>query len=252
MIVIYFFFDNSFPILPIIVIVFGIYLVNNDLPIGKIMTIVLCVYLLYHALRVITFVISGRCGQHRPALMLERFTSNNYSSLRGRLKSLDSKIAKSSNKVDSIRSDIEGLRPNICAILRQIDESVEGDYNSNIPEEEYKLPAEKQQQRVAERAKKAKLAISERKAIYVKNNNNIPILECFDDTLAEEIDSEKDAINADISLTEDSLNSLVSEFSEVKGLLGGHKNNSYASTLNYNDRYIKKMWMIVDGVGSVQ
>jgi len=243
MIVIYFFFDNSFPILPIIVIVCAIYLVDNNLPIGKIMIIVLCIYLLYHALRVITFVISGRCGQHRPALMLERFANNNYSSLRTRLKSLDTKIAKSSSKVDSLRTAIEGLRPDICAILKQIDESVEGDYNSNIPEEENKLPAEKQQQRAAERAKKAKQTVAEKKAIYVKNHDNIPILECFGDISDEDMDNtaEKDAINADISLTEESLNSLVSEFSEVKGLLGGNKNNSYKSTLNYNDRYIKKM-----------
>jgi len=200
------------------------------------MVIVLCIYLLYHALRVITFVMTGRCGQHRPALMLERFAVNNYDSLRKRLISLEAKIDKSSTKVDSLQAAIEGLKPDICAILKQIDEAAEGDYNSNISEEENKLSLEVQQTRAAERAKKAKIAVAERKTMYSKNHGNIPILECFTD----ESDAEYDAINVDISATEESLNTLISGYAEIKSLLGDKK-NSYKTTLNYNDRYIKRM-----------
>jgi hypothetical protein len=235
MIGIYFFFDSSFPILPIVVVIFSIYLVNNDLPIGKIMIIVLCIYLLYHALRTINFVMTGRCGQHRPALMIERFADNNYNSLRRRLNSLNTKISNSSDKVSNLRSTIESLKPDICSILKQIDESNEGDYNSNIPEEENLLPAEQQKMRAKTRAEKAKTIVAKSKATYVKSHGNIPLLECFTD--ADEID----IINLDLSTTEENLNSLDSDFSEVKGLLGGDKSNSYNSTLNYNDRYIKKM-----------
>lgn len=252
MIGIYFFFDNSFPILPIVVVIFAIYLVNNDLPVGKIMIIVLCVYLLYHALRTITFVMTGKCGQHRHALMLERFADNNYASLRRRLNSLNNKISDSSNKVDKLRSAIEGLKPEICGILKQIDESNEGDFNSNIPEEESTLPVDKQKQRAAARAEKAKVAVAKYKATYVKNHKNIPLLECFVDT------DETDAINVDISTTEENLNSLESSFLEVKDLLGSNnlleekdflgrdKYNSYSTTLNYNDRYIKKMQKAIE------
>jgi uncharacterized membrane protein len=235
MIIIYFFFDSSFPILPIISTIFGIYLLNNNLPVGKILVIVLCVYLLYHALRAIMFVISGRCGQHRPALMLERFAANNYNSLRRRLTSLDAKIVDSATKVDTMRSLIESLKPDICAVLKQIDESNEGEYNSNIPEEEFTLSAEEQKERAKKRAEKARLAVTKSKTTYSKNHGNIPLLECFNDT------DEIDAINVDIASTEENLRSLNSDFSELKSLLGGDKSNSYNSTLNYNDRYIKKM-----------
>jgi predicted nucleic acid-binding Zn-ribbon protein len=246
MIAIYFFFDNSFPILPIVVVIFAIYLVNNDLPVGQIMIIVLCVYLLYHALRAITFVITSKCGQHRPALMLERFADNNFASLRRRLNSLNNKISDSSNKVDKLRSVVEGLKPEICGILKQIDESNEGDYNSNIPEEESTLPADKQKQRAATRAEKAKVFVAKSKATYVKNHDNIPMLECFVDS------DEIDAINVDISSTEENLNSLESSFLEVKDLLGSRdffgreKTNSYTTTLNYNDRYIKNMQKAIE------
>jgi chromosome segregation ATPase len=183
---------------------------------------------------------TGKCGQHRPALMLERFTDNNYASLRRRLNSLNNNISDSSNKVDKLRSAIEGLKPEICGILNQIDESNEGDYKSNIPEEESKLPVDKQKQRAAARAEKAKVAVAKSKATYVKNHDNIPLLECFVDS------DETDAINVDISSTEENLNSLESDFLEVKGILGGGKSNSYNTTLNYNDRYIKKMQTAIE------
>jgi hypothetical protein len=167
--------------------------------------------------------------------MLERFADNNYGSLRRRLNSLDSKISDSSNKVGKMRSAVEGLKPDICGILKQIDDSNEGEYNSNIPEEESALPVDQQKQRASARAEKARAAVAKSKTTYSKNHGNFPILECFVDA------DDTDAINVDISSVEENLNSLESDFSEIRGLLGGDKSNSYNTTLNYNDRYIKKM-----------
>jgi len=189
-------------------------------------------------IKAIFFVITGKCGGHKAGLMLERFdvekdTLANYSSLKKKVSKLNDNIASSQNSVAKIQSLAETFQPELCYVLKQIDDSNEGNYSSNVPEDELLLPADQQKKRAAERAIKAKKYVERSKKSF-SEIHGAPIVECF----GEVADSLAD-LKEDIKGTESNMSSLVESFNEIKAIFS--KTDSYDVTLKYNDKYIKKL-----------
>lgn len=237
--------DSSFPIFQILTLILVLYFYNNKFPIFQLLLIVLCVYLIFYMLKAIFFVITASCGMHKGALMLERFDVNsdalaNYNKLSKRLNTLDKSILTTSEKVEKLHTVIENFQPDLCLIMKQIDDSNEGSYSSNIPEDESKLPAEKQEKRAAERAVKAKKYVEKTKTDFSASNGKVPLVECFN---SDELETESalDQIKNEIDSTESNLDELNVSFKELKTLMSDKSTASYDLTLKYNERYIKKL-----------
>lgn len=219
-------------------------------PIFQIVYIVLASYLLYWLISWIIWLLSYGCGKHRPALMLERFSSDGDSSKKY-FKDMSLKVGELTKQLERVRSVIgeikernSGLHEEICYITDQIDESIKGNYVGNVSEEEYKRPADQQAKRKEARAQKADVYIKEGKKRFSASYENTPLIECFDaitDAEQPELEEAKQQLMDEINELESSVTQAADEFKIVRGNLSEKQIAVYYASLAYNDKNIKDL-----------
>ena len=195
----------------------------------------------------IMYVMSNGCGKHKPALMLERFSSATDSSIKyfkqlgQRAKVLDSKFDKSIVEIEDIVSKYEGFQAEICYVLRQIDEGLESNYSSNFSVEETKLSEEEQKRLSDERKLKGKKYVDNLKKWYSETHNNTPLVECFSND--DDVTLERRTLTENLELVQDKFKTLKENFSDLKRVLSEKQIAMYYASLGYNDKYLKKLIM---------
>jgi uncharacterized protein YoxC len=219
-----------------------------ETPLGKIIYLAVLIAIIVVFYQQIMGLLKVKCGLREPALMIEQFDSLQYKSsvkyfngLLKRLDALDKDIETSRANVDSMNKMFEDFQSDICYILNQVDEGIQGNYVANVPEDNYKLPAEEQEKRKKERQAKSVTYIKNLKAAFSKSNDNTPILECFVDTetadlqnLRSDLDNRINEVKANLDGLKGSLNNLDSGLSEKQIAI-------YYLTLKYNDKYLRQM-----------
>jgi hypothetical protein len=223
---------------------------KTPFPIFQIVYIVLAAYLLYWLISWIVWLLSYGCGRHRPALMLERFSSDGASSKKY-FKDMSLKVVELNKQLEGVRSVIaemkernSGLHEEICYITDQIDESLKGNYVGNVPEEEYSLPADQQAKRKALREQKAETYIKEGKKRFSESYEKTPLIECFDAITEDEkagIAEVKEQLMNDLNELESNITQTSDEFKIVRGNLSEKQIAVYYASLAYNDKNIKEL-----------
>lgn len=246
MLVIYVFIDSSFPLFYFLFAVLVLYFYNKNFPIFHLLLILICIYFLFYMIKMIFYVLSGGCGRHKPGLMIERFANETDSSLAyfqrlsKRVNTLDSDIDKSIAQVDSILDKFNGFQADICYVTKQIDDGLEGNYVSNVPEDEQLLPAKDQKIRSDERKKKAKNYVKNLKNTYSEQNKKVPLVECFNATTID-VDSEKQSLLDNLDSVTGKFKNLTDNLTGLKNTLSASQVSMYYVSLGYNDKYLKQL-----------
>ena len=217
---------------------------------GKMVFLIICILILVYLFNQIKDLMKYGCGRHAPALMIEQFgaeydsSTKYYKNLNKRLDALDDRIVKSTKRIDKIDSTFTSFQADICYILNQVDDGIEGNYSSSVPEEEFKMTAEEQNKRAKERRAKGKIYVKNLKAAFIESRDKTPMLECF----ANMSDSEKADLKDKRSTLVDRVNEVTGNLKGLKGTLAKLKNSlsdkqiaMYYVTLQYNDKYLKQM-----------
>jgi chromosome segregation ATPase len=217
---------------------------------GKMVFLIICILILVYLFNQIKDLMKYGCGRHAPALMIEQFgaeydsSTKYYKNLNKRLDALDDRIVKSTKRIDKIDSTFTSFQADICYILNQVDDGIEGNYSSSVPEEEFKMTAEEQNKRAKERRAKGKIYVKNLKAAFIESRDKTPMLECF----ADMSDSEKADLKDKRSTLVDRVNEVRGNLKGLKGTLAKLKNSlsdkqiaMYYVTLQYNDKYLKQM-----------
>ena len=217
---------------------------------GKLIFLIFIILLLTYFYSQISGLLSMRCGGHAPALMIEQFGSDYdsstqyYKNLNKRLDELDKNIQKSTKNIDKIDSAFTSFQSDICYILNQVDDGIKGNYSSNVPEEEYKLPNEEQEKRKKERQRKGVIYVSNLKKAFVEARGGGPMLECFANMTEDETANLKDTrmnLMDRISEVTNSLKDLTSTLHKLKNSLSETQIAMYYMTIQYNEKYLKQM-----------
>jgi DNA repair exonuclease SbcCD ATPase subunit len=246
MIIIYLFIDSSFPVIYFLFAVLGIHLYNKDFPIYQLLIVLICIYFLYYLIKLVLHVLMYGCGKHKPALMIERFANENDSSLayfkklNKRLSVLDSKLDQSTSQLESIIDKYNGFQADICIIMKEIDDGIEGNYASNVPDDEALLPPEDQRSRSNKRKERAKVHVKNLKSSYSKSNKDVPIVECFD-TTPDDVAQEKQSLLDNLELVQGKFTNLKENLSRLKKTLSAKQISMYYVSLGYNEKYLKQL-----------
>jgi hypothetical protein len=217
---------------------------------AKLLFLIFFILVLVYFFTKIKDILSYGCGKHAAALMIEQFASEYassvkyYKNLNKRLDDLDVKILKSVARIDKIDTTFTSFQSDICYILNQVDDGIEGNYCSNVPEEEFKMTREEQEKRKKERRDKSKVYVKNLKTAFIESRGNTPMLECF----ANMNDSEKASLTDYRSTLMDRISEVTNNLKGLKGTLAKLKNSLsekqiaiYYATLQYNDKYLKQM-----------
>ena len=217
---------------------------------AKMIFLILCILIISYIFSKVKELLTYGCGRHAPALMIEQFGSDYdssakyYKNLTKRLDDLDKLILKSTTRIDKIDSTFTSFQSDICYILNQVDDGIEGNYSSNVPEEEFKMTAAEQEKLKKERRVKAKTYVKNLKAAFIESRDKTPMLECFSNFS----DSEKAALQDGRSNLMDRINEVTSNLKGLTATLGKLKKSlsekqiaMYYVSLQYNDKYLKQM-----------
>jgi hypothetical protein len=182
--------------------------------------------------------------------MLERFSSEGESSKKY-FKNMSLKVGELNKQLEGVRSVVaemkernSGLHEEICYITDQVDESIKGNYVGNVPEEEYKLPADQQAKRKALREQKADAYIKEGKKRFSESYEKTPLIECFDAITEDEkpeIEEVKQRLMEEVDELESNITQATDEFKIVRGNLSEKQIAVYYASLAYNDKNIKEL-----------
>lgn len=217
---------------------------------AKLLFLIFFILVLVYFFTKIKDILTYGCGKHAAALMIEQFASEYassvkyYKNLNKRLDDLDGKILKSVARIDKIDTTFTSFQSDICYILNQVDDGIEGNYCSNVPEEEFNMTREEQEKRKKERRDKSKIYVKNLKAAFIESRGKTPMLECF----ANMNDSEKASLADYRSTLMDRISEVTNNLKGLKGTLDKLKNSLsekqiaiYYATLQYNDKYLKQM-----------
>lgn len=91
-----------------------------------------------------------------------------YKNLNERLDKIENIIENNVKTVENIESKFDGFKSEICYILTHVNDSLKGNYVSNVPEDEYKLDKEAQAIRKAKRRAKSDTYIKDIQDQFVK------------------------------------------------------------------------------------
>ena len=238
--------DSNSPIFYIILTMLLLHFFNKDFPIFQVILIIICVYILVYMVKTIMSVFKYGCNRHRAGLMIERFNSETDSSiayfkrLNKKTKSLDSNFDKSIAQIEDIKESFIDLKRDICYVLNQIDDGLEGNYASNVPDDEASLPADLQASRAKERKLKAKTYVTQLKKSYFKDT---PIIECFSNE--DDVSSVKNSLMEDLQSVQDKFTTLKSNLSDLKASISDAQIAIYNVSLGYNDKYLTKLLKMV-------
>jgi hypothetical protein len=200
------------------------------------------------------------CKEHSRFLVQEGFSTNfddskkYFNNLLKKCNSINDNITLLSTKTDDLEIKFSGLEKDICYVTKQIDEGLQGNYASNVPEDERLFPLEEQNKRAKERRKNSIKYLTNLKKTFVKTHNNIPLLECFTNSgMTDEQEAELKIIRDNLSERIEEVKANLSQFDQVllnlqKGF-AKNKLQKYYTTLNFNDKYIKQMNRIIANGG---
>lgn len=208
-------------------------------PYGEYIIIILGLLITILFLVLVSKLLSVGCGNFRPGLIVESF--DNYTSkLVDRLSKLDKSIQNDSDLLDTFQDSMDGFNSGVCYITKQIDDSLQSNYVANVPETEFKLPANVQKERAEKRKLDSKKYISNIKKNFVAKYGNKPIIECFD--------SGNDSLNSNIEETSNNLKALNDKFINIKKTISDKELGLYYVSLAYNDKYIKQSTKVVNSI----
>ena len=169
----------------------------------------------------------------RPVARYEPFASNNVTLLSG-----------AKNRIDRIRSikgqleaDLENLSTSaddVCSILKQVEDAYVQNSAAPSTEDEYSLPKDVQERRMADRRRRAVIGFKERQKQYVALNGGSPLYECFEGGAS---DAEVAAVLDDLNVEVKDL-TVVMDTAEVK--MATVKGGQIRSLLGFNAGYLKK------------
>jgi len=208
---------------------------KQGLPHGEFIIILIGLVITILLLVAISSLMSVGCGKFQKGLIVESFEDGggdgDYTEkLKKRLQILDKKIESDNALIESFTEELNNFNPEVCYITKQIDDSLQSNYASNVPESEYKLAPEIQKERNEARKIKSKKYIANLKDDFVKSKNGESMLECF----------ENDGLNSHIDETTNNLKNLNDKFINVQKTVSDKQLGVYYITLAYNDKYIKQ------------
>jgi chromosome segregation ATPase len=146
--------------------------------------------------------------------------------------------------VAAIRSKFSGLQSDICLVTNQIDDGLKGNYASNVPEDEYSLPAAEQKKRQDERRAKSETYIPKLKQSFSEANDGAQLIECFADMSDEQyayLGAKRDELSSAVDATESNFKALLGDFNNLRGEVSDKQIAIFYNTLAYNDKYIKML-----------
>lgn len=220
--------------------------------IAKIILILIVVYILYYIVSYIHALLICGCNNHGRFLVQEGFATSDFQSskeyfdlLSKNCEVIQKKIDSLSPKIDILTNSFNNLSKNICSITLQIDESLAGDYVSNIPNDEQSYTSDVQKEKQAKRKADSTKYVSNLKSIFVKNHDNIPLIECFNDGSDSMTDEEtakletiRENLNTQIGEAEASMSNFEVAFKNLQKEITKERLDIYYNTLNYNNKYL--------------
>jgi len=217
---------------------------------GSILFLIACGWVIYYLVGLIGRTLAYGCGRRGPAFVLEQFSSDGASAKKY-FSDLSARNSKYSKRIDACRDIIEnvtgnfnGLHADICYVTNQVDESIAGNYASNVPEDERLLPPEEQAKRAEKRKVNATKYVNTLKNQFSEANDKTPIVECFDAITADEsieLDGIRTQLNADIDENESSINALEQDTQNLRNQISDKQIAIYYTSLAYNDKYLKEL-----------
>ena len=235
-------------------------------PTYHIIFIVLCIVIIVLIFVYLAKFFLGACMNHKTtAFMVERFSSDFESSKKfyadqdNRLISFEETIMRISEKLDNMPDNLntDEINESYCTVAKQIDEVLNNNYMSNVPDGEYSLSKKDQELRKASRQVSATKYISklkseflenfllemEIKKIKLKDKDNINFIECFtdsEDTENVELDEIRNKLKEHIKDVDIKVKDLEDRFND-KFKAGRDDEMKYVLMKLFNDKYIKKM-----------
>lgn len=218
------------------------------------------IYIIYHLVSSITKIMNKGCANHCKFLVQEGFSTNfddskaYFSSLMKTCNTINDNISTLSTRVGDLEIKFGGLKKDICYVTLQVDEGLQGNYTSNVPDEEMEFPPAEQKKRAEERKKGAAKYVVNLKKTFVKTHNKIPLLECFEgsgmtDKQEAELKTIREGLNTKIDEVKNNLNAFDATLVNLQKEFAKDKLKQYYTTLNYNDKYIKQMQSAVAKAG---
>jgi len=217
-------------------------------------------YIIYHLVTSITKVMTKGCKNHCKFLVQEGFATNfddskaYFTNLIKTCNAINDNVSTLTTRVGDLEIKFGGLKKDICYVTLQVDESLQGNYASNVPDEEQQFPPDEQKKRAEERKKGAAKYVVNLKKTFVKTHNNIPLLECFEgsgmtDEQEAELKTIRENLSAKIDEVKGNLNTFDATLVNLQKEFAKDKLKQYYTTLNYNDKYIKQMQSAVAKAG---
>lgn len=217
-------------------------------------------YIIYHLVTSISKVMNAGCKNHCKFLVQEGFSTNfddskaYFASLIKKCDKINDSVSTLSTRVGDLEIKFGGLKKDICHVTLQVDESLQGNYASNVPEEEQQFSPEEQKKRSEERKKGAAKYVQNLKKSFVKTHNQIPLLECFEgsgmtDEQEAELKTIREGLTTKIDEVKNNLNAFDASLVNLQKEFAKDQLKQYYTTLNYNDKYIKQMQSAVAKAG---
>jgi hypothetical protein len=218
------------------------------------------IYIVYNLVSYITKVMGKGCGNKCRFLVQEGFATNfddskaYFTNLIKKCDRINDSVSALSTKVGDLEIKFGGLKKDICYVTLQVDESLQGNYASNVPDEELQFPPEEQKKRAEERKKGAAKYVINLKKSFVKTHNKVPLLECFEgsgmtDEQEAELKTIRDSLSSKVEEVKGNLSQFDTMLVNVQKEFAKDKLKEYYTTLNYNDKYIKQMQSAVAKAG---
>jgi hypothetical protein len=220
------------------------------------------IYIIYNVSYYITMALASSCNKHCRFLVQEGFddfsdSKTYFNTLMKRCDAVNKNIGALNSKISEVENNFGTMQKDICYITLQVDEGLQGNYASNVPDDESTYPPEEQKKRAEQRKANSGKYLANLKKTFSESHDNVPLLECF----SSEDSNLSDEQNSQLQIMRENLNSKISD---VDGNLNGFDNSlinlqkefskdilkKYYVTLNYNDKYIKQMVSAAASAGS--
>jgi len=114
-------------------------------------------YILYVVVNYVIRIMAKGCTTRCHFIVQEGFATNfddskaYFNSLTKKCNVLSENITTMSANIDDLEIKFGGLKKDICYVTKQVDEGLQGNYASNVPDEEQTYPPEEQKKRADER-----------------------------------------------------------------------------------------------------
>lgn len=206
----------------------------------QILFLTIFLYMLYYFVRLVVHIAYANKCTNCQYIIKEGYANDSVTYFQA----LDKRCDDINAKVDGLNSQLSGafddMPKDICYVTQQIDESLSGNYAGAVGPEERKYSAEDQKARAAKRKEAGQRYVTNLKKAFVESHEGTPLLECFA-TEAEDLASQRSALDAKISETASNLDALDNSMIVIQKDLGKAKLQTYYTTLNYNDKYLRKL-----------